>query len=65
MNFTLRHAIAAILVLLSIAAPVAAGPLEDGNAAYKRGDYKTAIISYVGVVRRFVGHQTTNILRDS
>jgi hypothetical protein len=28
MNFTLRHAIAAILVLLSIAAPVAAGPLE-------------------------------------
>jgi hypothetical protein len=43
MNFTLRHAIAAILVLLSIAVPVAAGPLEDGNAAYKRGDYKTAM----------------------
>jgi uncharacterized protein len=43
MTFTLRHAITAILVLLSIAAPVAAGPLEDGNAAYSRGDYKTAM----------------------
>jgi hypothetical protein len=28
---------------LSIAAPVAEGPLEDGNAAYKRGDYATAM----------------------
>jgi len=26
---------------------------------------KSARISYVGVVRRFLGHQTTNILRDS
>jgi hypothetical protein len=36
-------AIALILLLLSIAAPVAAGPLEDGNAAYKRRDYATAM----------------------
>jgi uncharacterized protein len=43
MKFTLKRAIAAILLLLSIAAPVAAGPLEDGNAAYKRGDYATAM----------------------
>jgi hypothetical protein len=43
MNLTLRQAIAPILLLLSIAAPVAAGPLEDGNAAYKRGDYATAM----------------------
>jgi clan AA aspartic protease (TIGR02281 family) len=43
MNFTLRHSIAAILVLVSISAPVFAGPMEDGLAAYKRGDYKTAI----------------------
>jgi hypothetical protein len=43
MNFTLRHAIAANLVLLSISVPVAAGPLEDGNAGYKRGDYATAM----------------------
>jgi hypothetical protein len=42
MNFTLR-AIAPILLPLSIAAPVAAGPLEEGNAAYKRGDYATAM----------------------
>lgn len=43
MNFRLKHIIAASLVLLSIAAPVTAGPLEDGNAAYKRGDYAKAM----------------------
>jgi hypothetical protein len=42
-NFTLRHTVALILLLLSIAAPVAAGPLEDGNAAYERRDYATAM----------------------
>jgi uncharacterized protein len=40
---SLKHAIAAILLLLSIAAPVLAGPLEDGNDAYKRGDHATAM----------------------
>ena len=38
----LKHAFAAILLLSSVA-PVAAVPLEDGNAAYKRGDYATAM----------------------
>ena len=35
--------IAAILLMLSLAAPVAAGPLEDADAAMKRHDYKTAL----------------------
>ena len=38
-----RAAFAAIVLLLSLAAPVAAGPLEDANAAYYRGDYATAL----------------------
>ena len=38
-----RAAFAAIVLLLSLAAPVAAGPLEDANAAYGRGDYATAL----------------------
>ena len=38
-----RAAFAAIVLLLSLAAPVAAGPLEDANAAYDRGDFATAL----------------------
>ena len=38
-----RAAFAAIVLLLSLAAPVAAGPLEDAAAAYSRGDYATAL----------------------
>lgn len=36
MELTLKRAIAAILLMLSFAAPVAAGPLEDAFAAYSR-----------------------------
>jgi hypothetical protein len=36
-------AFVAIVLLLSLAAPVAAGPLEDGRDAYNRGDYATAL----------------------
>lgn len=32
-----------LAALLSLAVPVAAGPLEDANAAYVRGDYATAL----------------------
>lgn len=36
--------LAAFLVLLSLmAVPAAAGPLEDGAAAYEQGDYATAL----------------------
>jgi TPR repeat protein len=38
-----KRIIAAIIQLLSIAVPVLAGPLEDGLAAYKRGDHAAAM----------------------
>jgi hypothetical protein len=31
-----------VALLVSLAAPVVAGPLEEADAAYKRGDYSTA-----------------------
>ena len=43
MKPALKHALAAIILVLSLAAPVAAGPLEDAEAAYRRGDYATAL----------------------
>lgn len=46
MKFVLKHAIAAIILVLSFAAPLAAGPLEDADAAYARGDYAAALQFY-------------------
>ena len=43
MNLTLKHAAAAILLMLSLAAPLVAGPLEEGYSAYTRGDFATAM----------------------
>ena len=43
MKRTLKHVIAAIILVLSFAEPVAAGPLEDADAALKRRDYQTAV----------------------
>ena len=43
MKPTLKHALAAIVLVLSLAAPVAAGPLEDARAAYRREDFATAL----------------------
>jgi TPR repeat protein len=43
MNLRLKHAIAAIILALSVSAPVTAGPLEDADAAIKRRDYTTAL----------------------
>jgi hypothetical protein len=39
----LKHALTAIILVLSLAAPVAAGPIEDARAANLRGDYATAL----------------------
>ena len=39
----LKHAYTAIFLMLSCAAPVAAGPLEDAFAAYNQGDYATVL----------------------
>jgi len=43
MKLTLKHLLATILLMFSLAAPVAAGPLEDGYTAYTRGDFATAM----------------------
>ena len=43
MKITLKHAVAAIILVFSFAAPVAAGPLDDAAAAVKRRDYATAL----------------------
>ena len=39
----LRVALVAVLLWLSLAAPVTAGQIEDGWIAYQRGDYATAL----------------------
>ena len=39
----LKRALATVLLSLSFAIPVLAGPLEDANAAIKRRDYATAV----------------------
>src|SRR5215475_8061479 len=43
MKQTRGHTIAATILLLSFAQTVAAGPLEDAEAAVKRRDYATAV----------------------
>ena len=43
MTLTLKYVLAAILLMLSLAAPLAAGSLEDGYTAYTRGDFATAM----------------------
>jgi TPR repeat protein len=43
MKLRLKHAVATFVLVLSFAAPVAAGPLEDATAAYYRGDFATAL----------------------
>ena len=43
MKLTLKCALAALLLMLSFAAPVAAGPIEDAATAFRRGDYATAL----------------------
>jgi hypothetical protein len=43
MKPAVKHALAAINVVLSLAAPVAAGPYEDAAAAYNGGDYAAAL----------------------
>src|SRR6266852_2147310 len=43
MRDLLKVGCVALVLSLSLAVPVAAGPFEDGVAAYKRGDYATAL----------------------
>jgi tetratricopeptide (TPR) repeat protein len=43
MKLTLKHALAAIILVLSLAAPVTSAPLDDAVPAYQKGDYATAL----------------------
>jgi hypothetical protein len=43
MKSTLKQTFAAVILVLSFAAPVAAGPLEDAAAADERGDLCAAV----------------------
>jgi TPR repeat protein len=43
MKLTLKHAVAAIFLILNFGEPVAADPFEDAKVAYVRGDYATAL----------------------
>ncbi len=49
MKLTLKHAIAAIVLVLSFAAPVAADPFGNASAAYERGDYTAAMYLFLGL----------------
>ena len=42
MKRSIKSLLATLVVSLSLAAPVLAGPYEDGKAAFKRGDFTTA-----------------------
>ena len=43
MKLAFKRSVAAMLLLLSFAAPAAAGPLEDAAAAFNKRDYTTAL----------------------
>lgn len=43
MNFALKRTALTIVLVLSFALPVAAGPLEDADKAVRRHDYATAL----------------------
>src|SRR5262245_19751044 len=43
MKMTLQHGLASIILLFGLARTVAAGPLEDADAAVKKRDYATAV----------------------
>jgi uncharacterized protein len=43
MNHTFKETFAALMLAVSFAGSAAAGPFEDGAAAYKKGDYATTL----------------------
>jgi uncharacterized protein len=43
MNRTFKAAVAVLIIAASFAGSVAAGPLQDANIAYEKGDYATAL----------------------
>jgi TPR repeat protein len=61
MKLALTHAIGAILLMLSSAAPVAAGPFEDSVAEYDRGDYENAYRLLVPLAEQGVAKAQVNL----
>ena len=49
MRDLIKAGLVALVLSLCLAAPVAAGPYEDGTAAYERGDYATALKLFLGL----------------
>jgi hypothetical protein len=47
MKLAINYAIATVILLLNVVAPVAAGPLEDGVAAFVRRDYGVAMLDFL------------------
>jgi hypothetical protein len=56
MKLTLKHALAAFILVLSFTTPVVAGHFEDGLAAVKRGDYSPTLHNPSGPLS--LGHPT-------
>jgi TPR repeat protein len=66
--FTLKRTVAAVLLMLSFAASLAAAPVEDGTAgynegvvAYNRGDYATALKHFRPLADKGVAAAQNNI----
>jgi hypothetical protein len=57
----MKHALAAIILALSLTAPVAAGPLEDATAAYDRGDYAVALRLFRPLANQGDAYVQTNL----
>jgi uncharacterized protein len=56
MTLAFRAIFAAIVLGLSFAVPVVAGPFEDAGAAYDRADYATALRLYRGMAEQGNGN---------
>jgi hypothetical protein len=54
MNRTFKAAAAALIVAVSFAGSITAGPLEDASAAVKEGDYETG-----GAKHAHIGNRLT------
>src|ERR1019366_7102480 len=55
MKLTLKHALAAIVLVLNFATPVMAGPITDALDAYLRDDYATALRLWVPLANQGEG----------
>ena len=64
MKFTIKHAIAAILLIGSFAAPVLAGPFEDGYRRIWQGQLRNCATSSSPISRPRHGQSSDHTWRD-